>query len=30
VKVEHVSHWVILIYQKNLLEQAAIAAAGPQ
>ena len=30
VKIEHVAHWAILIYQKNLLEQVAIAATGPQ
>jgi hypothetical protein len=30
VKVEHVAHWAILIYQKNLLEQVAIATTGPQ
>jgi hypothetical protein len=30
VKIEHVAHWAILIYQKNLLEQVAIAASGPQ
>jgi hypothetical protein len=30
VKIEHVAQWTILIYQKNLLEQVAIAATGPQ
>ncbi len=30
VTIEHVAQWTILIYQKNLLEQVAIAATGPQ
>jgi len=30
VKIEHVAHWAILIYQKNLLKQVAIAGTGPQ
>ena len=30
VKIEHVAQWAILIYQKNLLEQVAIAGTGPQ
>ena len=30
VKIEHVAQWTILIYQKNLLEQVAIAGTGPQ
>jgi hypothetical protein len=29
-KIEHVAHWTILIYQKNLLEQVAIAGTGPR
>jgi len=29
VKIEHVAHWAILIYQKNLLGQVAIAGKGP-
>jgi hypothetical protein len=28
-KIEHVAYWAILIYQKNLLEQVAIAGTGP-
>ena len=28
-KIEHVAHWAILIYPKNLLEQVAIAGTGP-
>ncbi len=28
-KIEHVAHWTILIYQKNLLKQVAIAGTGP-
>ncbi len=30
VTIEHVAQWTILIYQKNLLEQVAVAATGPQ
>ena len=30
VAIEHVAQWAILIYQKNLLQQVAIAATGPQ
>lgn len=30
VKIEHVAHWAILIYQKNLLEQVAVAGTGPR
>ena len=29
-KIEHVAHWAILIYQRNLLEQVAIAGTGPR
>ena len=29
-KIEHVAQWTILIYQKNLLKQVAIAGTGPQ
>jgi hypothetical protein len=29
-KIEHVAHWTILIYQKNLLEQVGVAGRGPQ
>ncbi len=28
-KIGHVAHWAILIYRKNLLEQVAVAGAGP-
>ena len=30
VKIEYVAHWAILIYQKNLLEQVAVARTGPR
>ena len=30
VKIDHVAHWAILIYQKNLLEQVAVARRGPR
>jgi hypothetical protein len=30
VKIDHVAHWAILIYQKNLLEQVATAGTGPR
>ena len=30
MKIEHVAQWTILIYEKNLLEQVAIAGTGPQ
>ncbi len=30
VKIDHVAHWAILIYQKNLLEQVAVASRGPR
>jgi hypothetical protein len=29
VEIDHVAHWAILIYQKNLLEQVAVARTGP-
>ncbi len=30
VKIDHVAHWAILIYQKNLLEQVGVARTGPR
>ncbi len=30
VKIGHVAHWAILIYQKNLLEQVPVASRGPR
>ena len=30
VKIDHVAHWAILIYRKNLLEQVAFAGTGPR